>query len=241
MSKSQSKGQNMKSRNPSDSSTNVESGNDTLDANQSAQAMSAGEDDTSFNQGKSGDAVSAVDEEGSKKSFGEPETLESGSTSTSVPSGSLSSKVSEEAGNLLSKASSAMEGLDTQAVKKNLNLVKHKAQDLLSSSREQLSSKYATLSDDVKLRGMMVDDKVKASPYAYALGAAGIGFILGRALSGKGKQDLDFLMSTVNKLNLTTLAGMVGMKVEDNASAGADEATTKAKTGYNEKQARKIG
>lgn len=238
MSKSQSKGQNMKSRNPSDSSTQ---GDETLDANQSAQAMSAGEDDTSLNQGKSGEAVSAVDEEGSKRSFGEPETLESGSTSTSVPSGSISSKVSEEASNLFSKASSALEGLDSQSVKKNLNLVKHKAQDLLSTGREQLSSKYATLSDDVKLRGMIVDDKVKASPYAYALGAAGIGFILGRALSGKGKQDLDFLMSTVNKLNLSSLAGMVGMKVEDAASDATNEAETKAKVGYNEKQARKIG
>jgi ElaB/YqjD/DUF883 family membrane-anchored ribosome-binding protein len=238
MSKSQSKGQNMKGRNPSDT-TNVDDGNDTLDANLSAQSMNAGADDTSVNTGKAGDAVSAVDEEGSSHSFGEPETLES--SSNSVPSGSISSKVSEESGNLLSKASSAFEGLDAQSVKKNLNLVKHKAQGLLSSGREQISSKYATLSDDVKLRGMIVDDKVKASPYAYALGAAGIGFILGRALSGKGKQDLDFLMSTVNKMNLSSLASMVGMKVEDVAAKTSDEASTTAKVGYNEKQARKIG
>ncbi len=232
MSKAQSKGQNMKGRNPSDSTTGSFQDEGNLDSNQSAQSMRAGEDDTTVNQSKSSDASTVADVEGSSPSFGEPKDLESAASNFIASS---SEKISSEVDNLLSKASSV---LDSQTVKKNLNLVKDKASEFISTGKEQISNKYSGLSDDVKLRGMMVNDNVKANPYAYALGAFGVGLIVGRALSGKGKSDLDFLVSTVNKLNLSSLAGALGLSL---GGAEESQASSQGTGTYNKSQARKIG
>lgn len=237
MSKSQSKNQNIKGRNPSDASTRMDTQNN-LDSNQSAQSMSAGSDDTAVNQAQSGS--NSYDTESTSRGFGEPEELESNTNSMS----SRSASESTEEGGLLSQAASA---LNSESVKKNLNLVKTKAQDLLSSGRDQLSSRYSTLSDDMKLRGMMMDDKVKANPYVWALGAAGVGFILARAMSGKGKEDFGVMKSAVGKIDISALAGMIGLNLGEKASESASRESSskssksKAKAGYNEKQARKIG
>lgn len=230
MSKSQSnqKDHNMKSKNPSDATTdNSSGGNDSLDSNQSAQSMH----NSNFNrvQGSTHDvdAGSAMDNEGGAAKPGqEARSVEGENLSES--SGEYDS-ASESS--LMAKAASL---LDTQAVKKNLNLVKDKASDFLSSSKEQLGDRLNTLSDDVKLRGMLADQSIKTNPYAYALGAVGIGFIIGRAFSGKGRSDLDALVSTVNKINLGTLTGLLGMK-SDTDSAPKKQAI------YNSDQARKIG
>ncbi len=131
--------------------------------------------------------------------------------------------------------------LDMQSVKKNLNLVKNKAQNILQSSKEQISQKYETISDDVKLRGMLVDDKIKANPYVYALGAAGIGFIVGRALSGKGKKDLDYLMTTVNQIHFSSFARLLGVKVSEEIMSETKSKEEMKKEGYSENQARRIG
>jgi ElaB/YqjD/DUF883 family membrane-anchored ribosome-binding protein len=232
MSKAQSKGQNMKGRNPSDSSSALDHTDDNLDSNQSAQSMSAGDDasiageETTAADSSSG----SMNEESSTGSFGEPKDLE-GSSSRQTSS---SSSDQGDDKSLLSKAASV---LDAQAVKKNLNIVKDKASEYISSGREQISSKYADLSDDVKLRGMMVNDNVKANPYAYAVGAFGVGFLVGRALSGKGKSDLDFLVSAVNKINISSLAGALGLHIGEDEPKASSQGTGS----YNKRQARKIG
>ncbi|MBC7658494.1 MAG: hypothetical protein H7249_02170 [Chitinophagaceae bacterium] len=219
---SNQKGDHMKNKHSSNEVSH--SGNDNLDTNQSAQSMSAGSDDSIPNTGVNQDS-SSLDPQGSESQSNQ-ESSESRDSSTSMKSES-----DTDATGLVSRAASV---LDTQSVKKNLNLVKQKAQDLMSSGKEQVSDKFNSLTDDVKLRGMMVDDSIKANPYAYALGAVGIGFILGRAFSGKGKSDIDALVSTVNKINFGTLAGMFGAKV-------GSEGQSESSEGYNKDQARKIG
>jgi ElaB/YqjD/DUF883 family membrane-anchored ribosome-binding protein len=215
-------------------------GENNLDSNQSAKSMSnAGTANSVEGSAHDVDPVNAMDNEGGASQPGqERDSVDGESLATdgsaknrTQSSGEYDSadSSSESEGSLMSRAASL---LDSQAVKKNLNLVKDKANDFVSSSKEQLGSKFSTLSDDVKLRGMLTDEKIKTNPYAYALGAVGIGFILGRAFSGKGKADLDVLVSTVNKMNFSTLAGMFGVKASTDAQA---EGT------YNEDQARKIG
>jgi hypothetical protein len=81
---------------------------------------------------------------------------------------------------------------------------------------------------------MLADQSIKTNPYAYALGAVGIGFIIGRAFSGKGRGDLDVLMSTVNKINLGTITGLLGLKSDT-------DSTARKQPNYNSDQARKIG
>lgn len=248
MSKSQAK---TKGQNPGEYGSDTQG---TLDANESAKSMNSGKDDTSVNQNRSGDSSGSFNEEGTHQAFGEPESLESNSDSRSS---SLSSQSKEEGG-LLSKAthaanaaasilSSASSAMDTQAMKKNLNLVKDKAQTLYKDGKEQISSKYSSMSDDVRLRGMYVDDKVKASPYAWALGAAGLGFVLGRVFSGKGKQDLAFVKTTLGKvgsnIDMASIASLVGVSLsgkDEEVSSSSPNMSSK-NAGYNEKQARKIG
>lgn len=191
-------------------------GADNLDSNQSAKSMSnAATQNSVEGSAHSYDPANAMDNEGGAQQAGQGRAESSEESDSS----------------LMSRAASL---LDTQAVKKNLNLVKDKASDFVSSSKEQLGTKFSTLSDDVKLRGMLADQSIKTNPYAYALGAVGIGFILGRAFSGKGKADLDVLVSTVNKINFATIAGIFGAKA-------GNETSDKADASYNEEQARKIG
>lgn len=216
-------------------------GEDNLDSNKLAKSMNNAATANSV-EGSAHDAdpVNAMDNEGGAQQAGQTrdkfdgESLENNSSAKNRSKSSdqydSTASSSESEGSLMSRAASL---LDTQAVKKNLNLVKDKANDFVSSSKEQLGTKFSTLSDDVKLRGMLADQSIKTNPYAYALGAVGIGFILGRAFSGKGKADLDVLVSTVNKINFSTLAGMFGVK--------ASETADKADASYNEEQARKIG
>jgi len=228
------KGQNSKNQNQSDSMSqgSEDRSSSNLDSNQSNQSMSSGMDDTStLSLGRDEEGATASDTEGSTANdFGQPQDLQDGQSYSHLSGSDSSSQSSGDSqSGIMAKAASL---IDTQAVKKNLNLVKTKAQDLMASSKEQMSNRMGSISDDVKLRGMMVDDSVKANPYAYALGAVGLGFILGRAFSGKGKGDLDMLVSTVNKLNLSTLTTMLGMK---------GEAETGEQPNYNSDQARKIG
>ena len=230
---SNQKGHNMKNKNPSDATTDVRtSGNENLDSNQSAQSMNAGNVSGSENSVEGSahdvDPVNAMDNEGGASQPGQARDVEGESRTRS--SGEYDSAGE---GTLMSKAASL---LDSQAVKKNLNLVKHKASDFISTSKEQLGDRFNTLSDDVKLRGMLADQSIKTNPYAYALGAVGIGFILGRAFSGKGRGDLDALMTTVNKINLGTITGLLGLK----SDTDTDKAT-RTQPNYNSDQARKIG
>lgn len=169
------------------------------------------------------------------------------SSSRLLPDIPTRSIVGQGANGLISKATSVFGSMDSRAVKKNLSLVKHKAQDLISMGREQLASTYSTLSDDIKLRGMIADDKVKANPYSYAFGAAGIGFIVGRILSGKGKQDLDYLRSTRNRMNVGSMEETLNRKMKPNEAKSSDSNEVQAgekkkgKLIYNENPACKIG
>lgn len=222
---SNQKGPIMKNQNPFDANTQDSgAGRNNLDVNQSARSMSGGSDDNFEGEAREVDPISAMDNEGGAMQPVEAHDVEGENLSQSSGRDDSASE-----GGLASKAASLMDG---RAVKKNLNLVKHKAQDFMASSKEQISGRFNSLSDDVKQRGLRADQSIKSNPYAYALGAVGIGFILGRAFSGKGKGDLDTLVSTVNKLNLKTLTGLFGAKSASEATEQPD---------YNEDQARKIG
>lgn len=230
MSKAQAnqKGHNMKNKNPSDATTDdTLSGSDNLDTNQSAQSLHNSNYNRVQGSAHDVDAGTAMDNEGGAAQPGQEARRVEGE-SQSESSGEYDSAGE---GSLMSKAASL---LDSQAMKKNLNLVKDKASDFISSSKEQLGERFNSLSDDVKLRGMLADQSIKTNPYAYALGAVGIGFILGRAFSGKGRGDLDALVSTVNKINLGTITGLLGLKSDTDSVA-------KKEPNYNSEQARKIG
>ena len=49
---------------------------------------------------------------------------------------------------------------------------------------DDLSARLSVLTKDVKERAEQVDHHIKANPYLYLLGAAGVGFFLGKALPG---------------------------------------------------------
>ncbi len=247
MSKSHSsqKGQHMKNQSPYDVTAASSDHSSNLDSNQSTQSISSGDSEMAAANDRDQHGDSSA-KEGAARDFGQPVDLQDGqSTGTRDQShGSQSSQSAQRngaskasaserkdsEGGIMAKAASL---LDAQAVKKNLNLVKSKAQDLMASGKEQVSDRLSSVSDDVKLRGMMVDESIKANPYPYAIGAIGLGFILARAFSGKAKGDLDVLVSTVNKLNFATIAGMLGIKTD--ASVSTEQPN------YNSDQARKIG
>ncbi|RYZ47359.1 MAG: hypothetical protein EOP07_27045, partial [Proteobacteria bacterium] len=129
---------------------NANHGDDSLDANQSAKSMNnAATANSVEGSAHDVDPVNAMDNEGGAQQAGQTrdefdgESLENNSSAKNRSKSSdqydSSASSSESEGSLMSRAASL---LDTQAVKKNLNLVKDKANDFVSSSKEQLGTKF---------------------------------------------------------------------------------------------------
>ncbi len=175
-----------------------QAGTENFDTNQSAQSMNAADEGSSANSGRYA---------GSETNDAERDTAKEGNSLTANASGSSGSDEDSRE----SKPDSY------------LNLVKQKAQDYWAKNSDQLTERYTKISDDVKLRGMMANDHIKNNTYAYAVGAVGLGFILGRAFSGKGKSDLDAVFGLVNKINFTKVAELFGYKADEVESPGSEE------------------